>query len=359
MLIFIIILIIIYSSLNLIIYLSLRNSFTNECFDPGKKKISIVIAAKNESNNIPNLIASLERLDYPKNQFEIIIADDNSSDDTYEKAEQMISENTNTIIIKVKDKILPGKKGALTAAIENAAYPFILVTDADCSPNRDWLKSYAKKFSEGYDMLFGAAPFFPQNNFTNKIASFENLRSSMLSFTTAKLNFPHSAAARNFGFTKKAFNKINGYNNTTETLSGDDDLLLREALKHKLKIGIVDYKNSFVYSESKIQIGDYIQQRARHTQTSFHYFAAHQIVLGFWHLLNFIFLISIFLSLFNEIFFLLFICKFVIDLLLILLIQKKFNYNFNFIEIIFLQMLYELLLIAIFFYSKFGKVKWK
>ena len=50
---------------------------------------------------------------------------------------------------------------------------------------------------------------------------------------------PYCASARSFGFKKSSFEKIKGYSNTVETLSGDDDLLLREAVKNNLKVGAI------------------------------------------------------------------------------------------------------------------------
>ncbi len=63
--------------------------------------------------------------------------------------------------------------------------------------------------------------------------------------------------------------------------SGDDDLLLREAVKNKMKIGVVTESGSFVYSETKKTFSEYFQQKARHTQTSFHYLKKHQLSLVF------------------------------------------------------------------------------
>ena len=88
-------------------------------------------------------------------------------------------------------------------------------------------------------MLFGIAPFYQKKNLVNKISCFENLRSSVLSFSMASIGLPYTAAARNFGFSKNAFESLGGYSKTKDTKSGDDDLLLREAVKNKLKIGVV------------------------------------------------------------------------------------------------------------------------
>ena len=320
---------------------------------------SIVIAAKNEESNISFLIKSLQKLDYPKSKFEVILIDDNSIDNTYKTAEGLFQDSCNFHLYKVGEKEFSAKKGALSFGIKKAKNPFILITDADCLPEEGWLKFYAEKFREGYDFIFGNAPLSQNNSFVNKISSFENLRSSILSFSAAKAGIPYSASARNFGFEKSSFEQIKGYSNTIETLSGDDDLLIREAVKNNLKIGTVLNKGSFVYSSSKNSVNEYFSQRARHTKTSFYYLPGRQFFLSSWHLINLFFLFSPLLMFFNKLFALLFLIKLIIDFIIVKSQQKRLGYEFNLLEIFWLQIFYEIFLIIHFVNALFKKDKWK
>ncbi|MCK7537631.1 MAG: hypothetical protein MZV63_45095 [Marinilabiliales bacterium] len=135
--------------------------------------------------------------------------------------------------------------------ISNAKYPYILITDADCMPAQKWLIGYSEHFNLKFRYVIRLAPFQQNRGLVNAISCFENLRSSILTFSFARLNLPYSAAARNFGFTISAFKRLGGFGNTLETQSGDDDLLIREAVKNKLKIGVVDFEESYVYLQSK------------------------------------------------------------------------------------------------------------
>ena len=117
----------------------------------------------------------------------------------------------------------------MQTGIEASKFPFILITDADCIVSPQWLKSCAAVFHQGYDFIFGPAPFYPENNFINNVSCYENIRNQFLTFSFANIGLPYSASARNFGFTKEAFQKIGGYKNTTDTLSGDDDLLIKRS----------------------------------------------------------------------------------------------------------------------------------
>ena len=319
--------------------------------------ISIVIAARNEAENIPNLINHLKNISYPGQMFEVIIVDDNSIDETKNLLLNFTKTLNNFFIFALND--VSGKRNALSMGISRAKYEYILITDADCIPDSGWLKAYSKKFKEGYNLLFGIAPYNQHKKIVNKISCFENLRNSILSFSMALIGIPYTAAARNFGFAKNAFEEIGGYTKTQDTLSGDDDLLIREAVKRKLKIGVVPDKNSFVYSETKKTFSEYLKQRARHTQTSFHYLKTHQLMLGLWHSMNLFFLFSPILIIINPGFGIMLPVKIVIDFILVRLNQKKFGYKFSVQEIVYLQIFYEVLLIIHFLNAKFSQVKWK
>ena len=287
------------------------------------------------------------------------IVDDNSEDDSYQIINDAVKEVENIKLYKVGDKILPGKKGALEFGIKKAVNPYIIITDGDCLLQNNWLLFFAIKFSLGFDIVFGASPFIKTGSLINKISCFENLRSTILTFTAATFGLPYSATARSFGFTKNIYEKINGYKNTAETLGGDDDLFIREAIKQKAKIGCFIEKGGLVFTDSVSSFKDYLKQKARHTSTSFYYLPKHKFLLGAWHLSNLFLLISPFLFFINILFPVLFIFKILIDLVLIKRMQKLINYNFNPFEVIYLQIIYELLLIVNIFNSKLSDIKWK
>jgi cellulose synthase/poly-beta-1,6-N-acetylglucosamine synthase-like glycosyltransferase len=289
------------------------------------KNFSIIIAAKNEESNIPALIGSLKNLRYREEKTEIIITDDNSSDNTFNSASEIAALTYNVRVFKAENKKLQGKKGVLDLGISKSSGEYILITDADCIPEPDWINGYCSRFSQGYDLLFGVAPFVPGGNIINKISCFENMRSSLITFAAASLGVPYSASARNLGFRKSSFYSLNGYYNTRETLSGDDDLLIREALRNKLKIGTVTSEGSKVFSCTKNSFKDYFRQKSRHTKTSFYYMPLTQVLLSFWHSINIFFLLSPFLLLINPLFISLFLIKICFDLLLVLKFQKRFG----------------------------------
>ena len=93
---------------------------------------TVVIAARNEENNLPSLLDDLVNQKIDKNKFEVIIANDRSID----KTEKIINEYSNkykfikAIHITKKGEMAP-KKYALENAINKSKGKIILATDAD------------------------------------------------------------------------------------------------------------------------------------------------------------------------------------------------------------------------------------
>lgn len=355
-------------SLLLIIYaitISAFNKGLKRAFIPSSSeainlKVSVVIAAKNEERNVENLIRALDKLEYPRDQYEVIIVDDNSRDSTAARIKTLISDKSNIKLISNTDTELPPKKGALALGIEQTQNDFIMITDADCTPLPGWIKSFVNKFRDGHDFLIGLAPFHQQKNSDlNSFVCFENLRTSLLTMSAAGLGIPFSGTSRSFGFKKEAFNKLEGYKNTLQTLGGDDDLLLQEAVKNKMSVGTVTDLKGLVYSNTPFTFSDYSRQKKRHLKTSHHYLLKNKLIVGYWHLINSFLFLSILITPFSIYFLAPFLVKMLSDYTTIRKKQSYLAYNFSNPEIPILQVLYELLVIFNFFNSFTPLRKWK
>jgi len=178
-------------------------------------------------------------------------------------------------------------------------------------------------------------------------------------FSFAQAGLAYSASGASFGFSKTAFEKLNGYSATLKTFSGDDDLLLQQAVKHNLKIGTVNNTSAFVFTESPASFKKYFKQKTRHTKAALYYLPSRKFLLSIWHLINLTAIFSPLLILSSGYFILPFAAKLFFDLLLISIFEKKFNYSFNALEKIYLQIFYEFLLIINYLNALFKKDKWK
>jgi len=335
----------------------LKENHKNEIFLSNNQiKLSLVIPFKNEKENLPDLVESLINLNYNKDLFEIIFVNDNSNDNS--ESILIKSNLTNYKIISAHNKRLPGKKGALDLGIKNANHDFIVITDADCKPLPDWLKSISSKFNEGYDLTFGYSPLVKENTLISRISSYENLRNFLLYFASVELGLPFGATARSLAFKKKVYDNVKGYNNTIETLSGDDDLFIRECVKNNFRIGYFLDSSSFVFSKSSKTFSDYIKRKRRHLKTSHHYLFKHKVILGIWYLSNQFSTFSVLLLPFSILFIIPFFTKLLFDVLIVLYTKNTLRHNFHPFEIISLEIFYQFLIPLNFVNSIFSKDKW-
>ena len=83
--------------------------------NPQENTFSILIACRDEEKNLPFLFRSLEKLNYPEDKFEIILADDASSDNSLPLIKEFCSKNKNAKYVHLleKDTEYKGKKAAL------------------------------------------------------------------------------------------------------------------------------------------------------------------------------------------------------------------------------------------------------
>ena len=123
--------------------------------------VSIIVSAKNEEHNIEKLLNSLSKQNYPEEKYEIIIANDQSVDQTLKKLLYFESLVSNLKIINIEKTPINwgSKKWAINNCINNSNGEIILQTDADCIHGKDWIFEMAQPF-QNYDIGFVCGPSY-------------------------------------------------------------------------------------------------------------------------------------------------------------------------------------------------------
>ncbi len=106
--------------------------------------VCIIVPCFNEEKTIVQTIHSLLNLDYPKNKLEIFIVDDGSTDNTYQKAKQLLKHPQ----VKLFYKENGGKHTALNYGLSKTSAEFIGCLDADSFVSSDALKKMMAYFSD-------------------------------------------------------------------------------------------------------------------------------------------------------------------------------------------------------------------
>ena len=120
-----------------------------------KSLISIIIPAYNEEENITalkkNLSLLLER--DTKRDYEIIIVDDGSSDNTYKSAKRTFGKMKNVKVLKHRANF--GKTDAIITGFEHSKGKYIVILDADLQYDAMEIPILLDKLEEGYDIVSG------------------------------------------------------------------------------------------------------------------------------------------------------------------------------------------------------------
>jgi glycosyltransferase involved in cell wall biosynthesis len=240
--------------------------------------VSIVICARNETANLKNNLSIILQQKYP--EFEVIIVDDASDDDTQTVLQAYSYQFKNLRTVKIEHKTLPGKKGALAAGIEAAKYDWLLLTDADCYPLSDeWVSGMMSPIEAETEIVLGYAPYEKGTGFLNTFIRFETVWTAVQYLSFALVGQPYMGVGRNLLYRKKTYEKSGGFVSHQHIASGDDDLLIKKIIfKKNFKIFLS--QKAFMYSKPKTQWNAYFTQKKRHLTTATSYKIKHQIMLG-------------------------------------------------------------------------------
>lgn len=188
---------------------------------------TVIVAARNEEENIKTCLESLDRLVYPEGRLEIIIVDDDSTDNTERIINDFIIDKPKFKCIKpIKDfgETL-GKARAIANAIEISKGEIILTTDADCEVSPTWAKTLASYYKNDVVMVCGYT-----NQKWNSV--FEGVQDMDFIYLLAvgggaiNLGKPLSAIGNNMSYRKSAYYEVGGYEKIAFSVTEDFQLLM-------------------------------------------------------------------------------------------------------------------------------------
>ncbi|SES18134.1 glycosyltransferase family 2 protein [Pedobacter rhizosphaerae] len=250
-------------------------------FSEAKTKVSVIVAARDEEQNIGKTIDDLLAQRYPKALTEIIIIDDHSTDRT---AEIVLSYPAPVKLIKLNeaDALNSYKKKAIQTAIGTCSGDLIITTDADCRMAENWLSTIVSFYEEGdYKMISSPVAYFQEKSFFERLQSLEFLYLIGLGASTIGNKQPSTCNGANLAYEKAAFYEVGGFQGIDDLASGDDELLLHKiAAKYPNQIGFLKNSAAIVYTHAKENLKAFIQQRKRWASKSTRYKNKAIIVLG-------------------------------------------------------------------------------
>lgn len=208
--------------------MKMNKQITYQILEP-KTSFSIVVPFRNEAENLPILLESLEKLNYPKELFEVILVDDESEDSwMLDVARWKFSAE----VIKNQRKSNSPKKDAIETAIQLAKYDWIVTTDADCEVPENWLSIFDSKIQEeNAKMCVGSVAYKSESGFLHDFQNNDFLSLQGVTAGSFGIGKPFMCNGANFAYEKTFFKTLNGFEGNNTLASGDDVFLLQKALK--------------------------------------------------------------------------------------------------------------------------------
>jgi cellulose synthase/poly-beta-1,6-N-acetylglucosamine synthase-like glycosyltransferase len=328
---------------------------------------SIVIPFRNESENLPKLLKSLNQLEYPKDLFEVILVDDDSEDDSFAQIMRFFaSHRFDFKVISNKRTTNSPKKDAITTAVNVAKYEWIITTDADCIFPKKWLKTFDTFIkSNNPKMIVAPVTYTTNNSFLEQFQLLDFLSLQGATIAGFGINKPFLCNGANLAYKKEVFVQLNGFEGNTSIASGDDIFLLEKAITTFSKqVHYLKSEAGIVTTKPQSSVAELIQQRVRWASKTTAYNNRFGKLVGIMVLLmNAIIIIAFVLSaigVFNWFYFaFLFSSKFIIDFVLIYKTAYFFKQTKSLTLYPLCTLVYPLFSVFVAVYSQFFSYKWK
>ena len=325
-----------------------------------KTKFTIIVPFRNEAENLPVLLASLSRLNYPIDFFEVILVDDASEDEfKFQSLKFKVS-----VINNIRFSNSP-KKDAIVTAMQMVTTNWIITTDADCIVDKNWLLTL-DNYIQLHDvaMIAGTVTYACNSSFLHHFQQLDLASLQGATIGSFGINKGFMCNGANFAYTKSFFQELNGFEGNDGIASGDDVFLLQKAiLKSPEKVHYLKYQNNIVITRPLDDWKSLFYQRVRWASKTSSYQSTFGKGLGLLVFAgNFCWLLllgSWFLGLtaFQNVL-LLCVFKFTVDTILIYKTNRFLTKN-SMRYLILSSFFYPFFSVSVALYSLFGKYEWK
>jgi cellulose synthase/poly-beta-1,6-N-acetylglucosamine synthase-like glycosyltransferase len=326
---------------------------------------SIIIPFRNEAENLPGLLKSIQQLNYPKEMFEIILVNDDSSDDFNEIITAYEQELSITLTDNIRKSGSP-KKDAIETAIKKAKYDRIITTDADCKVPEQWLNNFdAFITSEQPEMIVAPVVYQTDKSFFQYFQNLDFLSLQGSTIGAFGIQKPFMCNGANLCYHKEAFYSVNGYSGNESIAGGDDIFLMEKMLKaFPGKVKYLKSKKSMVLTRPQPDLRSLKNQRIRWAAKTTSYNSTFGKAVGLIVFTTSLYLIFLFLlAAFHKIgwqhFGIVFLIKFNVDFALLYRTAGFFDQQESLNKYLVSSILHPVFIVYIAILSFFKKFDWK
>jgi cellulose synthase/poly-beta-1,6-N-acetylglucosamine synthase-like glycosyltransferase len=165
-----------------------------------------------------------------------------------------------------KDDKLLGKMNALSQGIKKSTGEIILVTDADCIVPPGWIKEIVSYFKDNIGLVGGMTLLSQgssQERFYDLLQAVDWIFLQGIAAGSAGIGLPVSVLGNNFGFRRKAYEEVGGYDELGFSLT--EDMILLKAIVSTTDWQVIYPLSpvSAIYSKPVENLKQFYHQRKR------------------------------------------------------------------------------------------------
>jgi cellulose synthase/poly-beta-1,6-N-acetylglucosamine synthase-like glycosyltransferase len=230
--------------------------------------ITVIIPARNEAKRIGDCLRALDRQDYPRHLYEILVVDDHSTDATDEVVQLAALPNLRVLYLADYpdlDPVSGYKKQAITWAMEQARGELVVTTDADCIQPPGWLTLLSAVYRERRP-YFIAAPvmFAPTATLLEDFQALDFLGMMLLTGAGIQTGWFHMCNGANLAYPRATFREVGGFDGIDRIASGDDMLFMHKIVgKYPGRLCFVKGTEALVRTPAQPTLRAFIRQRLR------------------------------------------------------------------------------------------------
>jgi cellulose synthase/poly-beta-1,6-N-acetylglucosamine synthase-like glycosyltransferase len=236
--------------------------------------VSVIVPLRNEAEHAPATLLALLKQDYT-GEWEIICVDDRSEDRTAEIIREFCARDPRFSLVQIplnSDKVPSPKKRALAAGFAVAKGDILLTTDADCMAPLGWIRSMANRFTPEIGIVQGPKRIRGNGTVISRYQEHEVFGLVSIEAATFAIGQPMIASAPSLAYRKELYLSVGGFQGLEDSVSGDDDLLVRKMQKDpKWKVAYNPSPDACVTTSPVTDWLNLLTQRARWASNGAHY----------------------------------------------------------------------------------------
>lgn len=178
---------------------------------------SILIPTCNRPGKLTTCLQAISQLEYPRDQYEVIVIDDGSKQSLAAIVSNFESQ-LEIILIKQENA---GPAAARNTGAKNASGKYLVFTDDDCEPTPSWLQAISKKFVSEPEVLIGGRTINALSNNLYLTAS-QLLIDYLYKHYTSNGNQPRFFTSNNMALPADLFQKLGGFDLSFRRAGGED-----------------------------------------------------------------------------------------------------------------------------------------